>query len=197
MSAAAKSRRLRSRELSLPRLPVGDPGPRAAGRGPLALETVLVESHDRDADAASMVPAVVVRSMVDHGFRALSHEHQATARRYAGWVERQASPGSPGPSGSGGISDGGAVSRCEIAERVRRAHPAIGSDLEGLMAKGHSDRGHGRPLLVLELVNAVCLEGRSIRSTVRAAGWPTTNGNLAAAGKALRAAMARLQRVVG
>lgn len=89
------------------------------------------------------------------------------------------------------------VTRCEIARQVRRAHLAVGSDLVDLNSVGNADRGHGRPLLVIELVNAVCLEGRSIRSVIKAAGWPVTNSNRDAAGKALHQAIDRTQRVIG
>lgn len=85
MTAPLKTRRReRFRKPSLPKLGAGDAGPLAAGRGPLQAETLLVESHDQNADAAPMVPVMVVRSMVGHGFKALDPERQETARRYAG-----------------------------------------------------------------------------------------------------------------
>lgn len=158
----------------LPILPRGDAGPKAAGRGPVEMTTVLVESHDVWADAAPMITETVVRRAPGHGLKALNEFQKATALRYAGLVERASSVAGPGTGSSGGISDGGASTRIEIAAAVRQSREAIGNGLVKLGSDKGQKRLQGRPISVAELLDAVCLEGRSIRSVLWRAGWPVT-----------------------
>lgn len=124
---------------------------------------------------------------------------RAAAARYAALVEAVNAPGCPSldaPRG-GGLSDGGASSRCALAQRLGRAHEAIGPTL-ALPARGaqaHADRGR-RSVSVRALVDMVCLEGRPLRDVLASHGWSRWAEHERRLGDALRAALERLSEVV-
>jgi len=119
----------------------------------------------------------------------LCRANRAAAAAYAGLVESQASVSGPldylEPSSGGSISDGGAVSRTMISDRVAEARRAIGY---GFALRVEPGAGHGRSsITVLGLVDLICVEGRSVTAVLKYHGW----------GKSARAQDVLRERLIG
>ncbi|SDX90072.1 hypothetical protein SAMN05444336_112106 [Albimonas donghaensis] len=176
---AEQERRLRvavrrHRRAGVPSLPgpYGDAGPIGFGRG--GLEAVAVETviPDPKTGEARVHAARAVRRKGPAALDGLPKALQDAAREYAGLAEMVASVRAPGDGPRTGLGDGGAAARCEWSLKLRACEAAIGSDM-ALAARGvraHADRGR-RSLRVIDVVNAVALDGLTVAELLRRSGW--------------------------
>lgn len=121
------------------------------------------------------------------------------AETYAALVEAHKSPGGPAPAGprGGGISDGGATSRCELARRLGLAVEAIGDESIRFPPGSAMDADRPRRIVtVRRLVDLVCLKGWSIRRVLASHGWSRAKSRQKLLRDALEAALGRIADAV-
>lgn len=124
---------------------------------------------------------------------------RATAERYAALVEAVgASRGSSlEVSVRAGLSDGGATTRCRLAQRLRLARRTIGSGLVLRPRRPAADPVRPRRVVsTLELVEAVCVRGWSLEALLRRRGWSSRRLHCKTLRTALEAALDRLREVI-
>lgn len=192
------------RRAALPSLPgpFCDAGPKGFARGPLeAIAVAAVECDPRTGEATVRAGRAVRRKGPD-ALATLPEALQQAAREYLALAEMVASVRAPGEGPRGGLSDGGAAARCEWSLKLRECEDAIrGDDGPGMVlaARGihaQADRGR-RSLRILELVNAVALDGLSVTAVLARWGWSRGPANDRAVRDALRAALDRLAAFLG
>ncbi len=183
-----------------PCLDPSGPLPFAPGRGPLDHVTVHGFVYDAKVDGDVVADRPVRMRRGPSALASMPSALRAAAGRYAALVEAVASPGCRDPQAprGGGISDGGATSRCGMAEALRRrAVPAIGYAVvlrpRGLAA--HADRPR-YVLAVRELVDRVCLNGWTVDKVLAWRGWSRRQAYRNACRDALGEALARLAQVI-
>lgn len=187
-------------------LPVtgGDTGPDGLARGPVEVVQVTTRAYDPRTGVVCEVlqPQPVVRRRRGLGLQVLDEQGRRIAERYAALVEMASSPGGPGDGvRGGGLSDGGATTRCRVAGKVRAARAAVGAGVwrpgRGMAGAHQADRGQGVPVAVLALVDAVCLGGRSVPEVLRAQGWADRRAWREELARLLREAVDRMGDVIG
>jgi hypothetical protein len=178
--------------------PVLDPsGPMPFGpaRGGLDHVEIAEVAYDPRTGRDELTSRVVRKRRGPEALSGFGPQVRRAAEAYADLVAAMASsPGSclAGP-GRGGISDGGATTRCALAARLREARAAIGMGLV-LSPRGHdahADRAR-RAVTCIDLVDAVCLRGHSLRRVLADHGWSRWHNNEARLTEALKAALGRL-----
>ena len=182
-----------------PCLDPSGPLPFAPGRGGLDHATIPGFAFDATADALVVADRPVRKRRGPSALSRLPPALRAAGERYAALVEAVSSPGCPDPGApKGGLSDGGATTRCGLAEQLqRRALPAIG---HGVVLRPRGLAEHtGRPrhiLTVRDLVDRVCLRGWPIDRVLSSRGWSRRHAHGNACHEALAAALTRLARVI-
>lgn len=173
--------------------PLNDVGPRGPARPELRREEVEVAAYDPAARVMKTTTQQVMRRAPARVLRGLPDGCQAAAREYEGLVERIASIRGPGEGRGGGLSDGGATTRCAWAERLRTWEAVIGQEVviaqRGVHA--HADRGR-RAITRLDVVRAVVLDGKGTGDVLARFGWSRKSTNQAALGEALSDALTDL-----
>jgi hypothetical protein len=180
-----------------------DPGglmPYGPASGPLDHATMDQPLYDHRADRYTVAKQPVRMRRGPAALAGLPPSLCAAAARYLALVEAVSSPGGAATDGPGslGISDGGATSRCALAEQLkRRALPAIGAGyvLRPRGPAAHADRPR-HVLTVVMLVNQVCLSGLTIDRVLAASGWSRRHAYRKACRDALTAALSRLAQAI-
>lgn len=155
----------------------GDAGPSGPGRGAVTEGEVAVFTYSPRADR--LVPTVtrVVHRPVTRTLKGLPDRERLAALAYEELVAQRGAMrivDLEGPSGAGGVSDGGAAARWEDDALLAAVERAIGKGvaLRPLRQRRHDmDRGLRRVITVRVLVDRVCLYGRSIEDVLGAYGW--------------------------
>lgn len=168
----------------------GDAGAPGVARGPIeAVGVMTVDWCERAGELVARTTTATRR----RGPSALSRaapERRAAAERYAGLAERASSIRAPGEGRGSGVSDGGATARCADVDRFRAARTLVGSGVA-------LSQGRGRPVLDLEIVDAVAIEGAGFETILRVAGWAVTPQRRDALRAALWGSLDRLARHFG
>lgn len=182
----------------------GDPGPSAVGRGQIEAGDVLVMVYcPRDGGERPAAQRVARRS-VSRSLKNCSAAAVAAAEHYAALAEQIGSIAGADLLGDrivgSGVSDGGAVRRCEIADDIAIIEAAIGRDLV-LVPTRQSRVQTGRPprraITARELVDAVVLHGRAIEDVLGRAGWARGAKPAETLRRALDAALVRCAAAMG
>jgi len=178
--------------------PLNDVGPRGPARPELRREEVEVAAYDPAARVMKTTTQQVMRRAPARVLRGLPDGCQAAAREYEGLVERIASIRGPGDGRGGGVSDGGATTRCAWAERLRTWEAVIGQEVviaqRGVHA--HADRGR-RAITRLDVVRAVVLDGKGTGDVLARFGWSRLAANQVAVREALCEALMDLAEHLG
>ena len=132
------------------------------------------------------------------------------AHAYIDFNERLASVSAPGEgAGCGGVSDGGAVARCDLVRAVRAMHDRINDWPPALAGRAppaglahaialpvRRQRGDAtrprRAVLVGDLLRRALLDGQSLNAILTAHGWAPQHHLRATLTAAARAALARV-----
>lgn len=183
-----------------PCLDPSGPLPFAPGRGALDHATVPDFVYDTGTDGYVVADRPVRMRRGPSALTGMPAALRAAAGRYVALVEAVGAPGCrdlQAPRG-GGLSDGGATSRCGLAEQLqRRAGPAIGYAVvlrpRGLAANANRSR---HVLTMRELVDRVCLNGWTIDRVLAWRGWSRRQAYRNACRDALTAALTRLAQVL-
>lgn len=179
---ASKAQRIRHKlvpkpaplpEPELPLIPHGDRGPAALGRGPLEVAEIRVEEYDPNRGYMRKMPRKVVRRRRGDAMKALNNHQRRAAESYAALVARVTSLGGPRDDApKRGISDGGAFGRCRDAMQLAEIRAHIGQRPVSLPKRICTDLYPCWPIPLLDLIDAVCVEGLSIRQVIEHYGWP-------------------------
>lgn len=178
-----------------------DAGPsRAAGRGGLEAADVAVMAWSEREQA--MVPQVdrVVRRAASRTLRGLPPGERNTAEIYAGLAEQRGAMRCPDlVSAAGGGGDGMAdLRRALRGINLSLAEAAIGDGLAlKAQRRSRTDLPMRRAVRVRALVDAVCLDGRTISDVLGRHGWARNKAACKALRAALSAALQRMARFIG
>lgn len=195
---AALKRAVRSHGKAVRRRISLDDGPAGFARGSVEVATLI--EVEWDAALGEYLPRdrPVIRRRSPDLIASLELHRREAAAIYLDAVEQVASVRSPGEQRGSGVSDGGAVTRCDAAGRLRACRLAIGQAVaispEGLRA--HLDRAR-RPLKFVDIVDGAVLHGRPLASILARAGWSRSPSILRQARAALEAALDRVGAALG
>lgn len=183
-----------------PTLDPSGPLPWGPGRGALDHASITDLAWDPQAGAETVAEVRVRRRRGPPALARLSADLRRVAEAYADLVAAIASSPGPaldGPRGGGGLSDGGATSRCALAQRLDLARHAIGAAVVLAPVAAAAQRDHARMALTVPwLVDGACLRGWTVDKILASRGWSRKQSHRRACQSALEAALARLAVVI-
>jgi len=177
-------------------VPVGTDGVEVVARGYKGRSALRV------ADVFDRINAAIAR----RGARAPFTDRQvAAARAYADLTERHSAAGYGASAafrdGAGGGDGRDGMDRLlMMRDKLDECHREIGTGIaKEVRRRRPSDRGapgvkSRRAIFDRDLVDMVCLQGKSLRAALKARGWSVSESNLQAVHAALCAALSRLAR---
>lgn len=182
-----------------PALDPSGPLPWGPARGALEHGTVTDLIWDPKAGAEAVAEVAVRRRQGPPALIRLGPDLRRVAEAYADLVAAHAS--APGPRldlpAGGGLSDGGATTRCALSERLRLSRAAIGPGVVLRPCAAAAHRDHARTELTVRwLVDTACVMGWALDRILASRGWSRYQKHRNACHDALAAALDRLSVVV-